>query len=138
MFLYIPFISLILSTHCKRSCNTVLHNWFFTIVIWIWRNNLCQYVPDRLYFRTILPRYETKIEDIPRSAGVYQGGKELFSLFYRGKSTLSTSIWEQRRKPIFCQTHPLLLHILCVCLSLIFFWSGTGSKQLMWQIIKFH
>lgn len=49
MFLYIPFISLILSTHCKWSCNTVLHNWFFTIVIWIWRNNLCQYVPDRLF-----------------------------------------------------------------------------------------
>ena len=46
MFLYIPFISLILPTHCKLSCNAVLHNWFFTIVIWIWRNNLWQYVPD--------------------------------------------------------------------------------------------
>lgn len=137
MFLYIPFISLILSTHCKLSCNAELHNWFFIIVIWIWRNNLCQYVPDTLYFRTILPRYETKFKDIPRSAGVYQGGKELFSLFYKGKSTLSLHLGTEKETYLLPNSSFIITYPLCLSFTHLFL-SGNSSIQLMWQIIKFH
>lgn len=54
------------------------------------KESLPIYPRERLQLRTIELRYQTKVEDIPKSSGIYQGGKELFSLFYKGKSTLSS------------------------------------------------
>lgn len=63
MFLYIPLISLILTTHCKWSwenSNVVIQNWFFTIVIWSMKKESLPVYPRQALFQNHITEISDK------------------------------------------------------------------------------